>query len=117
MKMLLIGFIFWIFIVPSLAGSFLILAFLAAFMLLLYFALTWFVIASTTALVLCGPFGSFRSPALVPDIRQAVVTKQIHLRRKTMKRITAIKSVFSSLAFLCLVGTAAMPAHAAAEAA
>jgi hypothetical protein len=56
MKMLVIGFIFWIFIVPSLAGSFLILAFLAAFVLPLYFALTWFVIAFTTALVLCGPF-------------------------------------------------------------
>ena len=56
MKMLVIGFIFWIFIVPSLAGSFLILVFLAAFVLPLYFALTWFAIASTTALVLCGPF-------------------------------------------------------------
>ena len=56
MRMLVIGFIFWIFIVPSLAGSFLILAFLAAFVPPLYFALTWFAIAFTTALVLCGPF-------------------------------------------------------------
>ena len=56
MRMLVIGFIFWIFIVPSLAGSFLILAFLAAFVPPLYFALTWFAIAFTTALVLCEPF-------------------------------------------------------------
>jgi type IV secretion system protein VirB9 len=33
-----------------------------------------------------------------------------------MKRITRIKFVFSSLAFLCLAGTAAMPARAATEA-
>ena len=56
MRMLVIGFIFWIFIVPSLAGSFLILAFLAAFVPPLYFALSWLAIAFTTALVLCGPF-------------------------------------------------------------
>ena len=30
-----------------------------------------------------------------------------------MQRVTAIKSFFGSLAFLCLVGTAAMPARAA----
>jgi hypothetical protein len=56
MRILVIGFIIWIFIVPSLAGSFLILAFIAAFVPPLYFALTWFAIAFTTALVLCGPF-------------------------------------------------------------
>jgi hypothetical protein len=54
--MLVIGFIFWIFILPSLAGSFLILAFLAAFVPPLYFPLTLFAITFTTALVLCGAF-------------------------------------------------------------
>src|SRR5438876_11404461 len=34
-----------------------------------------------------------------------------------MQRIATIKSFFGSLAFLCLVGTAAMPARAATEAA
>jgi type IV secretion system protein VirB9 len=34
-----------------------------------------------------------------------------------MQRVTTIKSFFGSLAFLCLVGTAAMPARAATEAA
>src|SRR6266699_6111516 len=33
-----------------------------------------------------------------------------------MQRVTTIKSFFGSLAFLCLVGTAAMPAGAATEA-
>ena len=74
MRMLVIGFIFWIFIVPSLAGSFLILAFLAAFVPPLYFALTWFAIAFTTTLVLCG-HSSFRSPVLVSALRHVVVTK------------------------------------------
>ena len=32
-----------------------------------------------------------------------------------MKRITTIESFFGSLVFLCLVGTAAIPAHAATE--
>ena len=34
-----------------------------------------------------------------------------------MQLVTTIKSFFGSLAFLCLVGTAAMPARAATEAA
>src|ERR1700674_4766958 len=34
-----------------------------------------------------------------------------------MQRVTTIKSFFGSLAFLCLVGTAAMPARSATEAA
>ena len=55
MRMLVIGFIFWIFIVPSLAGSFLILAFLATVLPPLYFALTWFVLAFSTAFLLCAP--------------------------------------------------------------
>src|SRR5208283_3491276 len=33
-----------------------------------------------------------------------------------MKRITTLKSIFSILAFLCLVGTTAIPTHAATEA-
>src|SRR5438132_3957948 len=33
-----------------------------------------------------------------------------------MKRIATLKSILSSLAFLCLVGMAAVPAHAATEA-
>jgi len=56
MKILLIWFIFWIFIVPSLVGSFLIVAFLLAFRPALYFALTWFAVAFTAAFVFCGPF-------------------------------------------------------------
>src|SRR5208283_2272519 len=74
MKMLLIGFLFWIVIFPSLVGSFLFLTALAVFVPPLYFALTWFVLAFTAALLLCGPLfivpsaslarirsGSFRS--------------------------------------------------------
>jgi len=56
MKMLVIGFIFSILIVPSLVGSFLILTVLAAFVPPLYFAVTWFLLAFSTALLLCGPF-------------------------------------------------------------
>jgi hypothetical protein len=55
MKILAIGFLFWIFVVPSLVASFLFLTALAAFVPPLYFALTWFVLAFTTALLLCGP--------------------------------------------------------------
>jgi hypothetical protein len=55
MKILAVGFLFWIFVFPSLVGSFLFLAALAAFVPPLYFALTWFVLAFTTALLLCGP--------------------------------------------------------------
>lgn len=58
MKMLVISFIFWILIVPSLVGSFLILTVLAAFVPPLYFAVTWFLLAFSTALLLCGPFWS-----------------------------------------------------------
>jgi hypothetical protein len=56
MKMLVISFIFWTLIVPSLFGSFLILTVLAAFVPPLYFAVTWFLLAFSTALLLCGPF-------------------------------------------------------------
>ena len=56
MKMLVISFIFWILIVPSLVGSFLTLIVLAAFVPPLYFAVTWFLLAFSTALLLCGPF-------------------------------------------------------------
>jgi len=56
MKMLVISFIFWILIVPSLVGSFLILTVLAAFVPPLYFAVTWFLLVFSTALLLCGPF-------------------------------------------------------------
>ena len=55
MRTLLIWFIFWIFIVPSLVGSFLILAFVATVVPPFYFALTWFVLASTTAFLVRGP--------------------------------------------------------------
>jgi hypothetical protein len=55
MRTLAIWFIFWIFIVPSLTGSFLILAFLSTVVPPLYFALTWFVLACSTALLLRGP--------------------------------------------------------------
>ena len=64
MKMFLTGFLFWIFIFPSLVGSFLFLTALAAFVPSLYFALSWFVLAFTTALLLCGPFGLIPSGPL-----------------------------------------------------
>ena len=64
MKMFLTGFLFWILIFPSLVGSFLFLTALAAFVPSLYFALTWFVLAFTTALLLCGPFGVIPSAPL-----------------------------------------------------
>ncbi len=56
MKMLVISSIVWILIVPSLVGSFLILTVLAAFVPPLYFAVSWFLLALSTALLLCGPF-------------------------------------------------------------
>ena len=56
MKTLAIWLIFWIFIVPSLIGSFLILAFLATIISRLYFALTWFVLAFSTAFLLRGRY-------------------------------------------------------------
>jgi hypothetical protein len=55
MRTLAIWFIFCIFIVPSLVGSFLILAFLATVISPLYFALTWSVLAFSTAFLLRGP--------------------------------------------------------------
>jgi hypothetical protein len=55
MRILAIGFLFWVFIVPNLVGSFLFLTAFATFVPPLYFALTWFVLAFTTALLLCGP--------------------------------------------------------------
>src|SRR5271167_2998206 len=119
MRTLAIWFIFWIFIVPSLAGSFLILTFFATAVPPLYFALTWFVLAFSTACYadLLGSFRSRRSLALVPALRSVVVTKQIQLRRKTMKRIARLKSFMSSLVFLCLAGISATAAYAATDAA
>jgi hypothetical protein len=55
MRTLVIWFIFWIFIVPSLVGSFLILVFIATVAPPLYFALAWFVLAFSTAFLLLGP--------------------------------------------------------------
>ena len=48
--------VFWIGVVPSLVGSFLILAFLAALLPQLYFALTWFAFSFTAFAVFLGPF-------------------------------------------------------------
>jgi len=56
MRGLAIALIFWIGVVPSLVGSFLILAFLAASLAPLYFVLTWFALSVTTFTVLFGPF-------------------------------------------------------------
>jgi len=56
MRGLAIALIFWIGVVPSLVGSFLILAFLAASLPPLYFALTWFAFSLTTFVVFVGPF-------------------------------------------------------------
>jgi len=50
MRTLAIWSIFWIFIVPSLVGSILILAFLATVVPPLHFGLTWFVRAFSTCL-------------------------------------------------------------------
>jgi hypothetical protein len=78
MRTLAIWFIFWIFTVPSLAGSFLIPTFFATVVPPLYFVLTWFVLAFSTACYadLLGPFRSRRSPALVSALRSVVVRKQ-----------------------------------------
>jgi len=56
MRGLAIALIFWIGVVPSLVGSFLILAFLAALLPPLYFALSWFVFSVTAFAVVFGPF-------------------------------------------------------------
>ena len=56
MRGLVIALIFWIGVVPSLVGSFLILAFLAALLPSLYFALTWFAFSLTALAVFVGPF-------------------------------------------------------------
>jgi hypothetical protein len=56
MRGLAIVLIFWIGVVPSLVGSFLILAFLAALLPLLYFALTWFAFSFTAFAVFFGRF-------------------------------------------------------------
>ena len=56
MRGLAIALIFWIGVVPSLVGSFLILACLAAVLPPLYFALTWFAFSLTTFAVFVGPF-------------------------------------------------------------
>ena len=56
MRGLVIALIFWIGVVPSLVGSFLILAFLAALLPPLYFALSWFVFSFTAFAVVFGPF-------------------------------------------------------------
>lgn len=63
MRGLVIALIFWIAAVPSLVGSFLILAFLAALLPSLYFALTWFAFSLTAFAVFFGPF------CLVPLLR------------------------------------------------
>jgi len=56
MRGLVIALVFWIAVVPSLVGSFLILAFLAALLPPLYFALTWFAFSFTAFAVFVGPF-------------------------------------------------------------
>jgi len=56
MRGLVIALIFWLGVVPSLVGSFLILVFLAALLPPLYFALTWFAFSFTTLAVFVGPF-------------------------------------------------------------
>ena len=56
MRGLAIALIFWIGLVPSLVGSFLILTFLATLLPPLYFALTWFVFSFTAFAVVFGPF-------------------------------------------------------------
>ena len=56
MRGLAITLIFWSGVVPSLVGSFLILAFLVASLPTVYFALTWFALSLTTFAVFVGPF-------------------------------------------------------------
>src|SRR5208337_5401940 len=77
MKILAIGFLFWIFIIPSLVASFLFLTALAAFVHPLYFALTWFVLAFTTALLLCGPLFIVPSASLA-RIRSGTFRSSCH---------------------------------------
>jgi hypothetical protein len=56
MRGLAIALIFWIGVVPSLVGSFLILSFLAALSPPLYFALTWSAFSFAAFAVFVGPF-------------------------------------------------------------
>lgn len=56
MRGLVIALIFWIGVVPSLVGSFLILTFLAVLLPPLYFALTWLAVSFTASAVFLGPF-------------------------------------------------------------
>jgi len=56
MRGLAIALIFWIGVVPSLVGSFLILVFLAASLPPLYFAFAWFAFSFTAFAVFIRPF-------------------------------------------------------------
>jgi hypothetical protein len=56
MKWFAIAVIVWVCLVPSLVGSFLILAFLAALLPPLYFTLVWLAFGLTGLALLCGPF-------------------------------------------------------------
>ena len=69
MKMLIISFVFWILIIPSLVASFLILTLLQPSYLPVYFAVAWFGIAFGAALLLCGPFRALSTQR----VRTAVV--------------------------------------------
>ena len=55
MRGLAIALTFWLGVVPSLVGSFLILAFMAALLPPLYFALMWFAFSFTASAVFLGP--------------------------------------------------------------
>lgn len=77
MRGLAVAFIFWIGVVPSLVGSFLILAFLAALLPPLYFVLTWFAFSFTAFAVFAGPF------CLVPLARSEREHSPNHHRNST----------------------------------
>jgi len=62
-----IAVIFWIGIVPSLLGSFLILTFLAASLPLVYFALTWLAFSFTAFAVFVGPL--YLAPLARPELQ------------------------------------------------
>jgi hypothetical protein len=93
----MIAFLFWIFIVPSLVASFLFLTVLAAVVPPLYFALTWFALAFTTALLLCGPLWVIPSAPFArfrPDSFQCTCQKTNPSQEKNNETHHSVKVYF-----------------------
>jgi hypothetical protein len=96
MKMLIISFLFWALIFPSLVGSFVLLTVLAASSFWLYFAVAWFLAAFAVGTFLCGPFWIIPAiPFLGSPFRSSPLgarRKTIDLKNKVVKCLTAFLS-------------------------